>query len=81
MDPKDKSAKKSRESTSIIDSTRIITPDGFPTDFKLDEHDIEEISHMELHGKLKSATLRVRADKLEEKMSQEDREKVRFSYF
>lgn len=31
---------------------------------------------MELHGKLKSATLRARADKLEEKMSAEEKAKV-----
>jgi len=57
--------------TEHMNSTRIMP------DFTLKDGDIEELSHMKFHGKLKSATLRARANKLEENMSAEERENER----
>ncbi|KAI6212233.1 hypothetical protein M3Y99_01843300 [Aphelenchoides fujianensis] len=56
-------------SGSSVDSTRIMR------NFELDEDAVKKLAGMEFHGKLKTATLRARAEKLEEGMTREEREK------
>ena len=42
----------------------------------LDEEAAAKLSHMEFHGKLKTASLRARAERIEQSMSAEERERV-----
>ncbi|KAI6214623.1 hypothetical protein M3Y94_00289900 [Aphelenchoides besseyi] len=52
-----------------VNSTRM------SSDFELDDEAMKKLCEMEFHGKLKTATLRARAEKLQEGMSKEEREK------
>ncbi|KAI6187660.1 hypothetical protein M3Y98_00268500 [Aphelenchoides besseyi] len=63
------SALKLNSTNNPLNSTRMTN------DFELDDESMKKLCEMEFHGKLKTATLRARAEKLQEGMSKEERER------